>query len=195
MEFLHKQPYLHLRLKPENILLNERFEARISNFAKSAVKRMATLSSIRTSSAVEEQDETPSLLYMAPEHLTNPQTKACTKTDVYAFGVVAWQIFTDLIPFEDIENKGSPTSLIDSVCRNNKRPNESDIPKFVPSPLVGLMKTCWNPKSNFRPEFSVIKETFERLKSIYSDMALTTAKNLLVRPTWASVKAMLPKEE
>ena len=65
MEFLDMQPYLHLRLKPENILLNERFEARISNFAKSALKRIATLSSIKTSHALEEQDETPSLLYMA----------------------------------------------------------------------------------------------------------------------------------
>ena len=64
---------------------------------------------------------------MAPEVLQNKEYDE--SADVYSFGIVLWELFTQREPFEDIETF---SAMIDSVVAEQKRP---EIPKECPKKL------------------------------------------------------------
>lgn len=63
--------------------------------------------------------------------------KYTEKADVYAFGIILWEILTRLEPYEDKE----PMQIVVEVVNDELRPT---IPaECAESPMVPLMKDCW----------------------------------------------------
>jgi serine/threonine protein kinase len=73
----------HLDVKPQNILLDENFNAKISDFG------LSKLIDRDKSQAITRMRGTPG--YLAPEWLTSQITE---KADVYSFGVVVMEIIS-----------------------------------------------------------------------------------------------------
>jgi len=72
------------------------------------------------------------------------------KCDVYAYGVVLWEIFTEKMPYEG--KYDNILSLTLAVTQNNR----PDIPdKFTPT-LSHLIMDCWDGNPERRPDFSTI---------------------------------------
>src|SRR6185312_46526 len=89
-------------------------------------------------------------MWMAPEIIMGK--KYTEKADVYAFGIILWEILTRLEPYEDKE----PMQIVVEVVNDNLRPT---LPKqFMDSPLVPLMKDCWHESPDHRPSFEKILE-------------------------------------
>ncbi len=59
------------------------------------------------------------------------------RSDVYAFGMVVWELFTRDIPFTNM----SPHQAALAVITEDKRP---DIPLFVPPKFAQLIQQCWS---------------------------------------------------
>ena len=77
--------------------------------------------------------------------------------DVYAFGIILWEIVTRLEPYED----KAPMQIILEVVSHDLRPT---IPHaFSASPLVPLMKDCWSADPGNRPTFTVILARLDEL--------------------------------
>jgi serine/threonine protein kinase len=83
--------------------------------------------------------------------LPNAVLPSC-QADVYAFGIILWEILTRLEPYEDKE----PMQIVVEVVNDNLRPTLP--PPFCDSPLVPLMKACWGENPEQRPGFEKILE-------------------------------------
>lgn len=83
----HEMGVLHRDLKPANIMLDGRGRARIADFG---------LASLAEDFANEDRSGTPA--YMAPEQLQGAPASA--RSDIYALGLVLYEIFTGSRAFE-----------------------------------------------------------------------------------------------
>ncbi len=91
--YAHSRGIIHRDIKPENILLSEG-HAVLADFGIAAACQRATRSEALTLPG--QSPGTPG--YMAPEQIVDP-TGANARVDVYALGVVAYELFAGKKPF------------------------------------------------------------------------------------------------
>lgn len=87
LQYAHAHDVVHCDLKPENILFTEEGQALLADFGIAAI-----LSSAQT----EQGGLMGTVEYMAPEQFDN---KVSTKSDQYALGCIAYELFTGRLPF------------------------------------------------------------------------------------------------
>jgi serine/threonine protein kinase len=103
-------------LKTQNILLNEKYEAKISDFGISSKEN---LSLTTTSTAVSKG--TPS--YQSPEQFPQLGKQNVGKpADVYCFGSVIYEVIFEKIPWSLNEDVESFDDLYQSIVIDKKRP-------------------------------------------------------------------------
>ncbi|KAI4305450.1 hypothetical protein L6164_028815 [Bauhinia variegata] len=158
LEYLHngcKPPIIHRDINSTNILLNEHFQAKISDFGLSKTMK-TSFGGTQTSTLV---GGTPG--YMDPElHITDRITN---KSDVYSFGVVLLELITNQQPV--ITRNHDMVHISQWV---NSLVNNGDIKKIVYSGLHGefdsnsawkaveLAMACVSPNSTRRPTMNVV---------------------------------------
>jgi serine/threonine-protein kinase len=109
----HDQGILHRDLKPANVMLDGRGRVRITDFGLAV-----------TAERIEGRDTPGTPLYMAPEQLAGHAASA--KSDVYALGLVLYELFTGRRAFDGssveelrrLKEERAPTSprqLVDGV--------------------------------------------------------------------------------
>lgn len=133
MRFLHtsKPPILHGDLKARNILVDNKFRAKICDFGLSTKRRAGQISG------------TP--FWLPPEYLRGEKAYDTT-CDMYSIGIIFFEIFARKAPYEGEDFK----EVLRGVCNRgeNKRP---EIPSNTPPKFVTLMKKCWSPDAQYRP--------------------------------------------
>jgi len=131
-------PFLHLDLKSQNLLVDDNWTVKVSDFGLSQIKKVE-----------KTVGKAGSPLYMAPEMLLDQGYNE--KADVYSFGIVLWELYTHLEPY----NKAfkSFDEMLEAVTKKGRRP---DIPEDCPLKYKDLMQQCWNPDPQYRPSFAKI---------------------------------------
>jgi len=138
---------LHRDLKSDNLLVSQDWTIKVADFG---------LTRFMSEKKAMTQVGTP--MWMAPEIIMGK--KYTEKADVYAFGIILWEVLTRLEPYEDKE----PMQIVVEVVNSNLRPTLPE--EFRSNPLVPLMKDCWHPDPSLRPTFKVILERLESLVAI-----------------------------
>lgn len=87
LDYAHKMGVLHRDIKPSNILLGDANTVKISDFGAAFL----------VNSDVTQVDTVGTLPFMAPEHFR--QSRPTMQSDVYAVGVMAYQLLTGTLPF------------------------------------------------------------------------------------------------
>ncbi|XP_065023871.1 putative leucine-rich repeat receptor-like serine/threonine-protein kinase At2g19230 isoform X1 [Musa acuminata AAA Group] len=118
LEYLHtgcKPPLIHRDVKTTNILLNERLEAKISDFGLSRTFQSDGHSHVSTRVV-------GTMGYLDPKYYTKNQLSQ--KSDVYSFGVVLLELITGQPP---VVNDPENTHLVEWVRRRLAKGNIEDV--------------------------------------------------------------------
>ncbi|KAG8923337.1 hypothetical protein FRC01_012881 [Tulasnella sp. 417] len=160
---LHTQtpPICHGDIKPENVLINDRLEAVLSDFGLGRV-----LMGLGVPTGFTTSDTAPGTLrYMAGELFSEGGPRSSLKTDVYAFGGLTLAVMSEKTPFFGLSN-------IEVMVRvmQNRPPRSEDHPE-VPSSdsLWSLMRHCWRKDPDARPAMLDVLEKVGLFGSSNSD--------------------------
>ncbi|KAK1789993.1 hypothetical protein P4O66_002312 [Electrophorus voltai] len=99
MDYLHAKSIIHRDLKSNNIFLHEDLTVKIGDFGLATVKS-------RWSGSHQFEQLSGSILWMAPEVIRlqdkNPYS---FQSDVYAFGIVLYELMSGTLPYSNINNR------------------------------------------------------------------------------------------
>ncbi|GJN14954.1 hypothetical protein PR202_gb01833 [Eleusine coracana subsp. coracana] len=147
LEYIHLQGVVHRDVKPENILFDGEFCAKVVDFGVACEEAYCNVT----------DDDPGTYRWMAPEmYKHKPYGR---KVDVYSFGLLLWELVTGSLPYEDM----TPVQAAFAVVNKNLRPV---IPSSCPAPLRLLIEQCWSCQPEKRPEFQQIVKILENFKTV-----------------------------
>ncbi|XP_055933325.1 tyrosine-protein kinase transmembrane receptor Ror2-like isoform X1 [Argiope bruennichi] len=158
MVYLSERKFVHRDLATRNCLVAEDMTVKISDFGLSQKIYAANYYK-------GKEDDAIPIRWMPLESIL--YNKFIVESDVWAFGVVLWEIFTfALQPYYGMTHE----EVVKYVQEGNilKRPDD------CPAAIYDLMKACWNRKPAARPPFKTIHKT---LSHIYNDLLKRQSKD------------------
>jgi len=120
----HKRNIIHRDIKPSNILVNTASQVKVLDFGIALDE-----SALRS---IKEAKYRGTPAFSAPEQITVP-VKITTATDVFALGVLLYQLLTDTLPFPQT----NPDELFDAI-KTQYPALPSAIQEEVPIPLQNI---------------------------------------------------------
>jgi len=150
LEEIHSLGTVHRDLKPSNILLGRRGEVKIADFGIALDPTATTLTVPGTLVG------TP--VYMAPEQLRGE--RADGRSDLFAWGVVLYEMLTGNLPFAEPE-EGDQETLLERMTKERYVPvrQVARVPRF----LARLIQRCLRPKTKRRtPTAREIRQHLEK---------------------------------
>jgi len=134
----HDPAIAHCDLKPQNVLISSSYSAKITDYG---------LSTLLKGGSFFKGKGKKSPYWEAPEEISEDE---CDKSvDVYAFGIMLWQIMTgESNPYPDEKDVDA---FLDHVVEG-KRP---DVSKLHPG-IALLCQSCWTDDPDSRPSFEKV---------------------------------------
>ncbi|XP_069607213.1 tyrosine-protein kinase Srms [Ranitomeya imitator] len=146
MEYLEKKHVVHRDLATRNVLVGENLVCKIADFGLARLLKDDCYS--------PENNRTIPIRWTAPEALT--YCKYSTKSDVWSFGIVMYEIYT----LGDMPYKGMNNREVISQVTHGYRLRQ---PRLCTMEMYNLMLLCWMDKPQDRPSF---QEVVEKLTDI-----------------------------
>jgi len=145
LDYLHKKRIVHRDIKPANIFLDDGNQVKVGDFGLACVKRD---SQKRVANSVGVEG---TMLWMSPEicgYKTGQSTPYTEMSDVWAYGIVVYQVFTNKTPYAK-QNKAGET-VVPSLNRflwqvggGKLRPEPTDLDNaHTPQYIQKLYKNC-----------------------------------------------------
>ncbi|XP_062914370.1 serine/threonine-protein kinase B-raf isoform X3 [Mobula hypostoma] len=154
MDYLHAKSIIHRDLKSNNIFLHEDLTVKIGDFGLATVKS-------RWSGSHQFEQLSGSILWMAPEVIRMQDKNPYSfQSDVYAFGVVLYELMSGQLPYSNINNRDQ---IIFMVGRGYLTPDLSKVRNNCPKAMKRLMADCLKKKRDERPLFPQILASIELL--------------------------------
>lgn len=145
MHHIHKHGLAHRDLKSANVLLFEDEDIiKLCDFGSARVLECTAMVTGMVGT----------YRWMAPELNDKASTKVNQLCDVFSYGMVLYEIFTQQLPFADTADGVAVTQKI----RDGRRPS---IPPELPHYIKILLQFCWDHRPHARP-------TFERILQVKS---------------------------
>ncbi|XP_010136400.1 PREDICTED: tyrosine-protein kinase ITK/TSK [Buceros rhinoceros silvestris] len=139
MAYLEQNSVIHRDLAARNCLVGESHVVKVSDFGMSRI----VLDDQYTSSTGTKFP----VKWSAPEVFS--YSNYSTKSDVWSFGVLMWEVFSEgKIPYENRTN-GEVVEEINAGFRLYK-------PKLASKAIYEVMSCCWRMRKDDRPSFSVL---------------------------------------
>nr|XP_023665294.1 tyrosine-protein kinase ABL1-like isoform X1 [Paramormyrops kingsleyae] len=146
MEYLEKKNFIHRDLAARNCLVGENHLVKVADFGLS---RLMTGDTYTAHAGAKFP-----IKWTAPESLA--YNKFSIKSDVWAFGVLLWEIATyGLSPYPGID--------LSQVYELLEKEYRMDRPEGCPEKVYELMRACWKWVPAERPSFAEIHQAFETM--------------------------------
>ncbi|XP_041441091.1 B-Raf proto-oncogene, serine/threonine kinase L homeolog isoform X2 [Xenopus laevis] len=154
LRYLHAKSIIHRDLKSNNIFLHEDLTVKIGDFGLATVKS-------RWSGSHQFEQLSGSILWMAPEVIRMQDNNPYSfQSDVYAFGIVLYELMTGQLPYSNINNRDQ---IIFMVGRGYLSPDFSKVRSNCPKAMKRLIADCLKKKRDERPLFPQILASIELL--------------------------------
>ncbi|KAF9257432.1 kinase-like protein [Marasmius fiardii PR-910] len=176
--YLHSRKIVHGDLKGVNILLTPDERACIGDFGLS---RVADSHALRLTSSTTMHSK-GTTRWLAPELLKpDPPCSSSTRSDIYAFACVCYEIFTGNVPFHDLTDG----AVIVTVLFDGKHPPRPSSTPQLNDDMWDIMVCCWRTEPHLRPSAS---EVLGRLSGMVSSK---TGRNVRAAPEWNTLNLNL----
>ena len=144
MAYLEKCNIVHRSLAARNVFVAERNIVKIGNFARAR--------SLEEEGSFTEPNARVLIRWMAPEALF--EWKFSTKSDVWSFGILLYEIITNGIrPYPGMSNE--------EVIIKIKEGYRLQQPVRCPHWLYMIILDCWKPEAEDRPTFEALQYNLE----------------------------------
>jgi len=144
MNYLHsyEPPIYHLDLTSKNVLLDENYSVRITDFGLSKLGGESFKGIMGTPA------------YIAPEVFANTvDPTQIAKVDVYAFGILVNELITEEPPY--YSNNIPTFEALKHLVLKGSHP---EVAKKIPEELDSMIKNSWNRDPKERPSFQQLRE-------------------------------------
>lgn len=169
MDYLHSKNIIHRDLKSCNIFLLEDLSVKIGDFGLATAK-------VQWSGEEQSNNPTGSLYWMAPEVIRmqapNPYS---FQSDVYAFGVVLYELLAFQLPYEHIAKE----VILRKVGLGVLRPDLTKVRKDCPKVLKRLAEDCMKADRTKRPLSHLILNTLQTVLRTISKIHRSASEPLL----------------
>jgi Protein kinase domain/Ankyrin repeats (3 copies) len=163
LAYLHTShpPVIHGDIKSLNILLSHEIRSKDSKVNCKLADFNTACEGPRIPPKL--QGATGTYFWSAPEVLQG-DVETSTAADVYSFAIFMFEVLSQQLPFENFRKEMLPVfAVVIRVCHDFVRP---DVTGLEPSPLVEVMKLCWDPVVEKRP---TIIEALRRIRETNCD--------------------------
>ncbi|XP_058501925.1 hepatocyte growth factor receptor [Solea solea] len=173
MEYLASKKFVHRDLAARNCMLDESYTVKVADFGLARDVYDKEYYSVHNKSGVKLP-----VKWMALESLQTH--KFTTKSDVWSFGVLLWELMTrGAPPYSDVNSFDITVFLL-----QGRRLLQ---PEFCPDALYTVMVECWHPNPERRPSFS---ELVSSISSIFSSFC--GEHYVLLNTTYVNIDKMSP---
>ncbi|XP_032088778.1 tyrosine-protein kinase ABL1 isoform X3 [Thamnophis elegans] len=146
MEYLERKNFIHRDLAARNCLVGENHLVKVADFGLS---RLMTGDTYTAHAGAKFP-----IKWTAPESLA--YNKFSIKSDVWAFGVLLWEIATyGMSPYPGID--------LSQVYELLEKDYRMERPEGCPEKVYELMRECWQWSASERPSFAEIHQAFETM--------------------------------
>ncbi|XP_050672649.1 tyrosine-protein kinase Btk29A isoform X1 [Leptidea sinapis] len=146
MAYLERHNYIHRDLAARNCLVGDENVVKVADFGLARY----VLDDQYTSSG-----GTKFPIKWAPPEVLN-YTRFSSKSDVWAFGVLMWEVFTcGKVPYGRMKN----SEVVEMVQRGQVL----EKPKGCLNEIYNVMRACWRHAPDERPSFRVLKEELAQI--------------------------------
>ncbi|XP_065199816.1 raf homolog serine/threonine-protein kinase Raf [Planococcus citri] len=182
MDYLHAKNIIHRDLKSNNIFFND-MVVKIGDFGLATVKT-------RWSGGQQYHQPSGSILWMAPEVIRmKDENPYSFQSDVYAFGIVLYELLSGQLPYGNINNKDQ---ILFMVGRGHLRPDIGNISADTPKVLQRIMEDCISYNRDERPQFRHILSSVESLLYSLPKLHRSTSEPNLYRTHFHSDDFLYP---
>uniref|UniRef100_A0A4W3IMS6 Hepatocyte growth factor receptor n=1 Tax=Callorhinchus milii TaxID=7868 RepID=A0A4W3IMS6_CALMI len=154
MEYLASKKFVHRDLAARNCMLDENYTVKVADFGLARDVYEKEYYSINNKSGAKLP-----VKWMALESLQTQ--KFTTKSDVWSFGVLLWELMTRGAPaYPDVDSFDITVYLL-----KGRRLLQ---PEYCPDSLYDIMLKCWHPKPEMRPAFSELVSKIATILSTFT---------------------------
>lgn len=173
MKYLASKKFVHRDLAARNCMLDEKFTVKVADFGLARDMYDKEYYSVHNKTGAKLP-----VKWMALESLQTQ--KFTTKSDVWSFGVLLWELMTrGAPPYPDVNTFDITVYLL-----QGRRLLQ---PEYCPDALYEVMLKCWHPKAEMRPTFS---ELVSRISAIFS--TFIGEHYVHVNATYVNIKSVSP---
>jgi len=158
LKALHENGIIHRDLKPDNVLFDETQKAKLTDFGIAGHQNVR-LTKVGLFGVPKEIFGT--IAYMPPEQLNPKKHAKLFTTDIFAFGVILFELFTNKWPYGHIQNHADIAEYAKKVERGEWY-NIRQFREDVPDKWVQIIEKCLQPKSEQR--FQTVEELLDKLE-------------------------------
>jgi serine/threonine protein kinase len=135
LDYAHMRGLIHRDIKPSNIMIKRNGEVKLMDFGIAHTKRLQTLTQPGTFLG------TPA--YMSPEQILGASLDV--QSDMFSLGIVLYEMFTGVKPFEDEETRSVSTKILKDRFRAPRSIN-----RRIPRRLQRVIKKSLRKKAHWR---------------------------------------------
>jgi serine/threonine protein kinase len=145
LQYMHSNGMVHGDIKSLNVLLGKDKSAKLCDFGLTTMQLSST--TLMTTSTGG------TLAWSAPEIVLSG-AHLSFQTDVYALGVVMWELMTCMEPFEGLE----APQIMELLHSKQRPPIPDPLPPGFTDAYVSLMQRCWSHDPQQRPSASEVHQ-------------------------------------